>query len=166
MPLRLFLVTACFTICIQTHALPDAPVPAVMIPINVTHTAIATIQVRRKLLSPTLHAVVDPFTTFPKAESSLRHTLFTLINYFAASYDSTFGFKDGPPLHDALTIAYVSSPQLFQAKRYRVDIELSGLHSLGETVVDVWNYRECDDSWGPGGKNCLVTEALEVRSDI
>ena len=82
----------------------------------------------------------------------------------ADSYKSTFGFNDGPPLHDALTIAYVSRPSLFTGKRYRVDVELTGEHSLGETVVDVWNYRTTDDSWGANGKNCFVTEKLDVAA--
>ena len=99
----------------------------------------------------------------PKASTPLRHMLSTLIGFFADSYRSTFGFVDGPPLHDALTIAYVARPELFTCRRYRVDIELSGTHTAGETVVDVWNYRKCDDSWGPDGKNCMVAEKLDVR---
>ena len=75
-----------------------------------------------------------------------------------------FGFNDGPPLHDALTIAYVAQPDLFQAKRYKVAIELTGAHSLGETVVDIWKYTPCDDTWGRDGRNCLVAESLNVGS--
>lgn len=48
-----------------------------------------------------------------------------------------------------------------------MDVELSGTHSLGQTVVDVWNYSGAtDDSWGPDGKNCLVAESLDVRCPI
>jgi len=44
-----------------------------------------------------------------------------------------------------------------------VDVELSGTHSLGQTVVDVWNYSGAnEDLWGPEGKNCLVAESLDV----
>lgn len=89
--------------------------------------------------------------------------MFTLIDFFAESYKSTFGFNDGPPLHDALTVAYVSQPELFQATRYRVDVELTGTHTSGETVVDVWNYQACDENtWGVGGKNCIVTRSVDV----
>ena len=73
---------------------------------------------------------------------------------------------DGPPLHDALTIIYVSRPEIFACKRYRVDIELHGTHCAGETVVDVWNYRSCDDSWGANGKNCIIAEYVDVRLHI
>lgn len=100
------------------------------------------------------------------AATPLRHTLSTLISFFAESYKSTFGFELGPPLHDALTIAYVSNPELFKSTRYRVDVELTGTHTAGETVVDVWNYKRCDNSWGRYGKNCLVAEALKVSHSL
>lgn len=128
-----------------------------MIPINVTHTAIVT-----EALHSRLRGAAKP----SEATTPLRHTLSTLISFFADSYKSTFGFDAGPPLHDALTIAYVSNPEIFMTTRYRVDTELSGTHTAGETVVDVWNYRKCDDTWGRHGKNCLVAESLQVRRSV
>ncbi|KAJ4479215.1 uridine nucleosidase [Lentinula aciculospora] len=155
-----------FNILCDPHAAQivlNAPVPAVMIPINVTHTAIVTRQIHRRLLSPGELSIL-PENPLPKASTNLRHTLSTLISFFADSYKSTFGFNDGPPLHDALTIAYVAHPELFtKTMRYRVDVELSGVHTIGETVVDVWDYRKCDEgSWGRDGKNCIVAQALDV----
>jgi uridine nucleosidase len=130
-----------------------------MMPLNVTHTAIVTRAIRTQLLSP--GAALSG--SLPPPATNLRHTLSTLITYFADAYKATFGFNDGPPLHDALTIGYVSNPSLFKTTRKRVDIELTGVHTLGETVVDIWDYQRCDDStWGPGSKNCLVTESLDV----
>jgi len=152
-----------FAECHPAHAAQivlDAPVKKTMIPINVTHTAIVTKQIHSKLLSPT-PPLQDKI--FHKPSTNLRHTLSTLISYFADAYKSTFGFDDGPPLHDALTIAYVSRPDLFKSVRHRVDVELTGTHSLGETVVDVWNYRSCDETWGPEGKNCLVAQSVDVN---
>lgn len=134
-----------------------------MIPLNVTHTAIVTRAIQARLLSPDTpfsHAD-DPL---PKALTPLRHMLSTLISFFADTYESTFGFTLGPPLHDALTIAYVVHPEMFSCRRFRVDVELSGVHTAGETVVDMWKYKQCDDSWGSSGKNCMVAESLNVRS--
>ncbi|KAJ3551753.1 hypothetical protein NM688_g4526 [Phlebia brevispora] len=140
----------------------DAPVKTVMIPLNVTHTAIVTKDVQHRLLQPGSNWSRTE-NTLPPASTPLRHTLSTLVSYFAAAYKATFGFMDGPPLHDALTIAYVAQPDLFKCTRYRVDIELSGAHTTGETVVDRVNFRSnYDDSWGPSGKNCLVAESLNV----
>ena len=106
------------------------------------------------------------YLELPPASTPLRYMLSTMITHFAAAYKATFGFNLGPPLHDALTVAYVSAPELFQTRRFRVDVELSGAHTAGETVVDLWNYRECDDTWGSTGKNCLVTESLDVSSVV
>jgi len=138
----------------------NVPVKKTMIPINVTHTAIVTRNIHGRLLNP---ATDLESTALPQPATNLRHTLSTLISFFADTYKSTFGFNDGPPLHDALTIAYVAQPDLFQATRYRVDIELTGTHSLGETVVDIWKYIPCDDTWGRNGRNCLVAESLNVE---
>jgi inosine-uridine nucleoside N-ribohydrolase len=154
----------------------DAPVKTVMVPLNVTHTAIVTDEILVWLRSGTT-AGAESST---QAATNLRHTLSTLIGFFAEAYRTTFGFKNGPPLHDALAVAYVSRPGSFQAvvvlciltavtdlftsRRFRVDVELSGTHTSGETVVDMWGYRQTDDSWGPHGKNCIVTETLDVSS--
>jgi len=152
-----------FNIMCDPHAAQivlDAPVRTVMIPINLSHTAIATKAIRARLLSPGAPDVGNQ--ALPPASTPLRHALSTLITFFANTYKSTFGFNEGPPLHDALTVAYVSQPELFRTARKRVDVELTGLHTLGETVVDIWDYRSCDDSWGSLGKNCLVAQHLDV----
>ncbi|PPQ74363.1 hypothetical protein CVT24_000657 [Panaeolus cyanescens] len=140
----------------------NVPIPKTMVPINVTHTAIVTKEIHRRLLAPHTSLNQDAGSVLPKATTNLRHTLSTLISFFADSYKSTFGFMDGPPLHDALTIAYVSDPSLFKVTRHRVDIELTGKHSMGQTVVDVWKYIPCDDTWGRTGRNCQVAENLDA----
>lgn len=132
-----------------------------MIPLNVTHTAIVTHDIHSKILGGSTY---NGFSV-PHPISNLRYTLSTLITFFADTYKHTFGFNTGPPLHDALTIAYIVHPEFFLCKRYRVDVELSGTHSLGQTVVDVWNYSGArEDRWGAGGKNCLVAESLDVMT--
>ncbi|KAF4620063.1 hypothetical protein D9613_004994 [Agrocybe pediades] len=154
-----------FNILCDPHATQivlNAPVKKTMMPINVTHTAIVTRKIHSLILSPEISSI--PLEGLPAAASNLRHTLSTLITFFADSYKSTFGFNDGPPLHDALTIAYVARPELFKTTRYRVDVELTGEHTIGETVVDMWNYRKCDGTWGRTGKNCLVAESMNVEA--
>ncbi|KAI0070501.1 nucleoside hydrolase [Panus rudis PR-1116 ss-1] len=142
----------------------DAPLKKTMIPLNVTHTAIVTKSVHASILSPGMPLETSRVvSTITNAATPLRHMLSTLLTFFADSYKMVFGFHDGPPLHDALTIAYVYKPELFNSKRYRVDVELSGTHTSGETVVDIWNYRKCDDSWGPNGRNCMIAEKLDVH---
>jgi uridine nucleosidase len=145
-----------------TQIVLNAPVKTVMMPINVTHTAIVTNEIHAQLLSP--GAAYEAGTELPKPFSNLRHTLSTVISHFAAAYKTVFGFNDGPPLHDALTVAYVAYPELFRAKRQRVDVELTGTHTTGETVVDIWGYIPCDDTWGRNGRNCIVVESMDVRA--
>ena len=141
----------------------NAPVKKTMIPINVTHTAIVTHDIHSKILGGSTY---NGFSV-PPPISSLRYTLSTLITFFADTYKHTFGFNTGPPLHDALTIAYIAHPEFFACRRYRVDVELSGTHSLGQTVVDIWKYNGVtEDCWGLEGKNCLVAESLDVRRPL
>ncbi|KAH7343426.1 Inosine/uridine-preferring nucleoside hydrolase domain-containing protein [Rhizoctonia solani] len=131
-------------------------VPKVMIPLNVTHTAI---------LTPELHArLVQPAGSSASATTSpLRRMLSSLIGFFAESYRTTFGFTEGPPIHDACCLAYLHNPSWFKVKRYRVDVELAGSYTAGETVVDVWGYTRTDDSWGAAGKNCIVTDSMDIQ---
>lgn len=133
-----------------------------MVPINVTHTAILTKEIHSRLLSPDSKPLVGD--VLPKASTPLRHTLSTIMTFFAEAYKSSFGFNDGPPLHDALTVAYLSRPDLFKIERHRVDIELTGTHTMGETVVDIWSYIPCDDTWGRNGKNCNVMKSVDVSA--
>ena len=140
----------------------DVPVQKTMVPLNVTHTAIVTREIQRKILSPD-SAEDEETTPLPPAASPLRHMLSTLVSFFAARYRAVFGFLRGPPIHDALTIAYVAHPGMFAWRRFRVDVELNGQHTVGETVVDVWDYRKSDDTWGKTGKNCYVTDSINVR---
>lgn len=142
----------------------NAPVKKTMVPLNVTHTAIVTPQVHRVLLDPA-NAHSTELSQTMRTKTALRRTLSTLIGFFSASYESTFGFSDGPPLHDAVAVAYAACPELFTCTRRRVDVELAGTHTAGETVVDVWNYRSMDqgeNAWGREGRNCLVAEKLDV----
>ncbi|KAI0317164.1 nucleoside hydrolase [Amylostereum chailletii] len=140
----------------------NAPVETVMMPLNVTHQAIVTHPIHSEILTGTPPpSSFTPVSPLPSSTSPLRHTLSTLITFFKDAYRATFNFVDGPPLHDALTIAYIARPDLFECTRYRVDVELAGTYTTGETVADVWDYRKCDDSWGPTGKNCLVALGLD-----
>jgi len=150
----------------------NSPVKTTMIPINVSHEAIVTYEIQHRLLTgvnPSSKSTLgepipgSPYPSLPSSKTPLRHTLGTIINFFATSYKSVFGFHSGPPLHDALTVAYVQKPDLFQGKRYRVDVELNEGHCMGETVVDIWNYKGLnEESWGRGGKNCFVVQEVDV----
>ncbi|GAA5858099.1 hypothetical protein JCM1840_001041 [Sporobolomyces johnsonii] len=148
----------------------DCPLPVIICPLNLTHTALFTSDIHRLLLQPRSDLPPTPPTTppekLPAASTPLRHTLSTNLSFFAQAYKEKYNLP-GPPLHDALTVAYISNPELFKGTRYRVDVELTGTHSLGATVVDLWEYRRADvdpdpSNWGPGGKNVVVLEEVDV----
>ncbi|GAA5925690.1 nucleoside hydrolase [Sporobolomyces koalae] len=150
----------------------DLNLPVIICPLNLTHTALFTPEIHHALLRGPAHLPPSPPMTPTtgsrsiRAATTLRHVLSTNLSYFAAAYKRKYGMP-GPPLHDALTIAYISNPELFTATRYRVDVELSGVHSFGSTVVDLWDYKseqlDHDPSnWGKTGKNVLVLDSVQV----
>ncbi len=59
------------------------------------------------------------------------------LDYFAANYESVFGF-DAPPLHDPVAVAAVIDPGLLKARPMRVDIECESDLTRGETVCDFY----------------------------
>lgn len=108
------------------------------------------------------------------ALTPLRHTLSTLLNFFARAYAEVFGFDAGPPVHDALCMAFVAHPEMFKGTRHRVDVELAGQYTAGTTSVDLWGYRNAGltamhnpssrASWGREGKNVWVCEQVDVSA--
>lgn len=140
----------------------QAPLPVVMIPLNVTHTAIFTSDHDMALIKATQESLHQS-----GAATNLRHTLTTLLGFFASTYRRVFGF-DGPPVHDPLTVAYLARPDLFEGRRYNVQVETSSPLTLGTTVVDLWNYLRIDppaddrSGWGEDGLNVLVIEKADV----
>ncbi|GAA6020199.1 hypothetical protein JCM10207_004366 [Rhodosporidiobolus poonsookiae] len=173
--------TAEFNAMIDAHATSivfDAEVPVIMAPLNVTHTALFRTSDHSTLLVPpsalpSLPETTPDASTPAKAHTPLRHTLSTLLTFFAQTYATVFAFHDGPPVHDALCIAWLVHPEMFKGKRYRVDVEIEGKWTQGTTSVDLYNYRdeeltawkedpESKASWGRFGKNVYVLEELDV----
>ncbi|WP_148610544.1 pyrimidine-specific ribonucleoside hydrolase RihA [Aeromonas sobria] len=59
-----------------------------------------------------------------------------LLDFFMIYHrNPKWGFA-GAPLHDPCTIAWLLAPELFHGVECRVDIETSGEHTVGMTVVD------------------------------
>ncbi|CAL5224804.1 g7549 [Coccomyxa viridis] len=115
--------------------------PVTMVPLEVTHTALATPAVLQRL--------------------SVRSTPFLglmrkLLLFFAQTYREVFSFEH-PPLHDPLAVFYVACPEAFKVKRMRVDIETSSPLSAGQTVCDIWGRS-------PLGPNATVALEADVDS--
>ena len=78
----------------------ESGAPIVMLPIELTHTALVTPDVLDRISAE----LVDntPFVQLVKQ----------LLLYFAESYKTVFKF-DNPPLHDPCAVAYVIAPAMF-----------------------------------------------------
>ena len=96
-----------------------------MVPLDVTHTALVTPDVLRRI------------RTGPDgAGSRFRRVVGELLVFFASSYKSVFGF-DAPPLHDPCAVLCALAPQLFELRHMRVDVETVSPLSYGQTICDV-----------------------------
>jgi pyrimidine-specific ribonucleoside hydrolase len=58
-----------------------------------------------------------------------------LMRFFAIHHRERYGW-DGPPIHDAVAVAWLAVPDLVVARALRVDVETAGTHSRGRTVAD------------------------------
>ena len=78
----------------------ESAVPLVMIPIEVTHTALATPSVIQRICAPR-----TPFLSLVRE----------ILLFFKDTNKSVFGF-DSPPLHDPTAVAYVIAPHIFKVR--------------------------------------------------
>jgi inosine-uridine nucleoside N-ribohydrolase len=79
-----------------------------------------------------------------------------LLEFFARANKEFFGF-DGAPLHDALAVAHLITPEVITTRRLNVEIETDGELTRGRTVADVY---------GITGKPANTEVALEVNNDL
>ncbi|KAJ9637275.1 Uridine nucleosidase 1 [Coniosporium tulheliwenetii] len=94
----------------------------VMVPLDVTHQAIADWEVRRGLL----HGLSNDPSVAGAGYSPLRALFHDILTFFGETYDREFGLSAGPPLHDPLAVAAAVLPALFDdrgGERYRVEVD-------------------------------------------
>lgn len=114
--------------------------PITMVPLEVTHQALATSDVTGRL-----RAARRPVASFAA----------DLLVFFADRYRTVFGFP-AAPVHDPCAVAAVIDPTILRAHAMHVAIETTGDWTAGRTVCDVY---------GKLGKqpNARVGYALEVE---
>jgi len=96
----------------------EAGIDFIMIPLEVTHTALVTYDVESRI-----REMNSPFSTL----------LVDLLHFFTQTYRDVFGFEY-PPLHDPVAVAFVIDSSIFTTKKLRVDIDISS----GRTSVDMF----------------------------
>ncbi|UZJ54286.1 hypothetical protein CBS101457_003606 [Exobasidium rhododendri] len=155
----------------------DSPLPVVMAGLNVTHQAIFTTQLHRRLLLADQSMSNESLDDLHSKASPLRRLVSSAMTFFTSTYASEFGFTKGPPVHDLVAVAYVLDPTLFcidsrtqeekskkEAQRYAVKIDTSFGICAGTTVVDFYNQWEgVGDTWTAGGRNAVVLETIDTE---
>lgn len=84
-----------------------------MIPLEVTHTALATPQVLARMFS---RPGTQDNVTNSGSISPFKALVELLLTYFETTYKEVFKFHAGAPLHDPCAVAAVIAPELFQVK--------------------------------------------------
>ncbi|UNK19684.1 nucleoside hydrolase [Paenibacillus sp. N3/727] len=98
----------------------ESGVPITMMGLDVTHQALATVEVSDKIAS-----IENPVAKFVSE----------LLVFFRQTYKDVFDFEH-PPVHDVCSVAYCIDPTVFNCKKLRVDVETRGDFTYGMTVVD------------------------------
>ncbi len=98
----------------------NSGIPIVMIPLDVTHQAIATPARRDRIRA---------------IGNRVSETVLAMIEGYGLEEQAARGW-DGPPLHDACVIAYWLRPELFEVESMAIRVELAGDEIGRSKVVD------------------------------
>lgn len=104
------------------RAVFESGVPITMVPLEVTHQALATPAVMRRISD----------LGFPLADVCVE-----LLAFFAETYLRVFGFH-APAVHDPCAVAWLIDPTIVPTRHLRVEIETRAEFSDGRTVCDVY----------------------------
>ncbi len=109
-------------VVLQTAA--EYEVPVVVIPLDVTHRAIATPARRQALRNLSSGNRNNP-----------AETVATMLDNYGLREQREMGFA-GPPLHDPCVIAYLLQPALFETESVSATIEITSQLTQGRLVID------------------------------
>jgi pyrimidine-specific ribonucleoside hydrolase len=115
----------------------EAGIPLRMAGLDVTHQA---------LVLPADIARLDGLGT------RAGHVFADLMRFFAVHHRDRYGWE-GPPIHDAVAVAWLAEPGLVRSSELRIDVETAGVQTRGRTVAD----RE-----GLTGRPSNATVGLEI----
>jgi inosine-uridine nucleoside N-ribohydrolase len=104
------------------EAVLGSGVPITLVPLEVTHRALATDDVIQRIAA----------LGTPVAEMSVA-----LMRFFAETYQRVFGF-DAPAVHDPCAVAAIIDPSIVPTRSMNVAIDTLSELSLGRTVCDVY----------------------------
>jgi purine nucleosidase/pyrimidine-specific ribonucleoside hydrolase len=116
-------------------------VPINMVGLNVTHQALVTDDIQRRL------------GELGTATAAFGNELCT---FFREAYRVSEGMPDAP-LHDPVAVAWVAVPEVVSGVAARVEVELHGVHTAGATSVDLL---------GKQGREPNATVALQLDVEL
>ena len=122
----------------------DSGLEVVMVPLEVTHTAIFN-ETQRTAVRSALGQ-----------DSPLGNMVLELMTFFSQTYKDVFGFMEGGPVHDACAVFYCIAPELFEATKMHVTVVTGDHVCAGQTVCDQWRSMENVQD------NVVVTTKMDV----
>mgnify|MGYP000483277801 CR=1 FL=1 len=118
-----------FNIYVDPHAAHivfTSGLPLVVMPLDVTHKALAT------------RPRVDAFRNMG---THVGHMVAEWTDFFERFDKEKYG-SEGAPLHDPTVIAYLIQPDLFTGRHINVQIETTSELTMGATVADWWRVTD------------------------
>ena len=118
-----------FNIYVDPHAAHivfTSGLPLVVMPLDVTHKALAT------------RPRVDAFRNM---DTHVGHMVAEWTDFFERFDKEKYG-SEGAPLHDPTVIAYLIQPDLFTGRHINVQIETTSELTMGATVADWWRVTD------------------------
>lgn len=107
------------------HTAAEYDVPVTVIPLDVTHGAIATPARRQAMRDLSLGDLNNP----------VAEAVATMLDNYGLREQRDMGFS-GPPLHDPCVIAYLLQPELFETETVPATIEINSSLTQGRLVID------------------------------
>ncbi len=121
------------------HVVFTSGVPITMMPLDVTHKALAT---------------PERIGAFASLGTAAGHAVAGMLDFFDR-YDMDKYETDGAPLHDPCVIAYLLEPDLFSGRECHVAIATDEGPTIGMTLVDWWDVT-------PGEPNAMVMRDVDA----
>jgi len=78
---------------------------------------------------------VDGFEEMRALGNDVGEVVAELLAFYLEFHADAYGW-DSVPIHDACAVAEVIEPGIVESQRMRVDVEVDGTHSYGQTVCD------------------------------
>ncbi len=131
-----------FNMYVDPHAAQvvlSADIPTTLITLDITHQVLTTPE---RLAS--IRAIGNPVSTAAA----------DMLEFYGESDLERYGLPGGP-LHDPCVLAYMHRPDLFTTRTVGVEVETTGEHTLGRTVVDWYG--------GSSDSTVQVVETVDVE---